>query len=40
MLILGQWSLQHGECYVTDDGAEADLDLGHTRDLQECLQKI
>ena len=20
---------QHGECYVTDDGAEADLDLGH-----------
>jgi CTP synthase len=21
--------LQHGECYVTDDGAETDLDLGH-----------
>ncbi len=21
--------LQHGECFVTDDGAEADLDLGH-----------
>ena len=20
---------QHGEVYVTDDGAEADLDLGH-----------
>src|ERR1043165_5291239 len=20
---------EHGECYVTDDGAEADLDLGH-----------
>src|SRR5579885_1961243 len=20
---------QHGECFVTDDGAEADLDLGH-----------
>ena len=20
---------QHGECYVTDDGAETDLDLGH-----------
>jgi CTP synthase (UTP-ammonia lyase) len=21
----------HGECYVTDDGAETDLDLGHER---------
>ncbi|AXS40431.1 CTP synthase [Breoghania sp. L-A4] len=21
--------MQHGECYVTDDGAETDLDLGH-----------
>ena len=20
---------EHGECYVTDDGAETDLDLGH-----------
>ena len=20
---------EHGECYVTDDGTEADLDLGH-----------
>ena len=22
---------EHGECYVTEDGAETDLDLGHTR---------
>ena len=21
--------LEHGECFVTDDGAETDLDLGH-----------
>ena len=21
--------IQHGECFVTDDGAETDLDLGH-----------
>ena len=26
---------QHGEVFVTDDGAETDLDLGHTmKDLQ------
>ena len=24
---------QHGEVYVTEDGAETDLDLGHTKDL-------
>ena len=22
---------EHGECYVTDDGTETDLDLGHTK---------
>ncbi len=25
---------EHGECYVTDDGAETDLDLGH---YERCL---
>ncbi len=31
---------QHGEVYVTDDGAETDLDLGHyERFLDESLQK-
>ena len=25
----GPWSLSHGEVFVTDDGAETDLDLGH-----------
>ena len=29
---------QHGEVYVTDDGAEADLDLGHYE--RFTLQKI
>ena len=30
MWIRGQWSpYQHGEVFVTDDGAETDLDLGH-----------
>jgi len=23
---------EHGECYVTEDGAETDLDLGHMKD--------
>jgi CTP synthase len=27
---------EHGECYVTDDGAETDLDLGHYRTFLEC----
>ncbi len=26
-------SYQHGEVFVTDDGAETDLDLGHYKDL-------
>ena len=26
---------QHGEVFVTDDGAETDLDIGHYEDLQE-----
>ena len=32
--------MQHGEVYVTDDGAETDLDLGHyERFLNESLTK-
>ena len=31
---------QHGEVFVTDDGAETDLDLGHYEDLLEYLQKV
>ncbi len=27
---------QHGECYVLDDGAETDLDLGHYERFTEC----
>ena len=27
---------EHGECYVTDDGAETDLDLGALRALPGC----
>ena len=30
---------QHGEVFVTDDGAETDLDLGHMKGLQIYLQK-
>lgn len=31
---------QHGEVYVTDDGAETDLDIGHyERFINECLSK-
>ena len=29
MLILGDSPFQHGEVFVTDDGVETDLDLGH-----------
>jgi CTP synthase (UTP-ammonia lyase) len=29
MLIQELNPYEHGECYVTDDGAETDLDLGH-----------
>src|SRR5690554_7848564 len=33
-------SLQHGEVYLTDDGAETDLDLGHyERFIDERLNK-
>src|SRR5262249_22614075 len=28
---------QHGEVYVTDDGAEADLDLGHYERFTHCV---
>ena len=32
---------EHGECYVTDDGAETDLDLGHyERFLEILLHKL
>lgn len=32
--------IQHGEVFVTDDGAETDLDLGHyERFIDECLTK-
>ncbi len=32
--------IQHGEVYVTDDGTETDLDLGHyERFIDECLDK-
>ena len=31
---------QHGEVFVTDDGAEADLDLGTTKDLLGCPQNL
>jgi CTP synthase len=31
MLIQDVKPHEHGECYVTDDGAETDLDLGHER---------
>lgn len=32
--------IQHGECFVTDDGAETDLDLGHyERFIDESLDK-
>ncbi|MCC8147050.1 MAG: CTP synthase [Bacteroidales bacterium] len=27
---------EHGECYVTDDGAETDLDLGHYERFTDC----
>ena len=27
---------EHGECYVTDDGAETDLDLGHYERFLNC----
>ena len=27
---------QHGEVYVTDDGAETDLDLGHYQRFTNC----
>jgi CTP synthase len=27
---------EHGECFVTDDGAETDLDLGSLRTFFEC----
>ncbi len=27
---------EHGECYVTDDGAETDLDLGHYERFTGC----
>ena len=27
---------EHGECYVTDDGAETDLDLGHYERFLDC----
>ena len=30
---------QHGEVFVTDDGAETDLDLGHYERLLGCPQK-
>ena len=30
---------QHGEVFVTDDGAETDLDLDIMKDLQMYLQK-
>ena len=29
--------LQHGEVFVTDDGAETDLDLGHYERYTNCL---
>lgn len=33
--------IQHGEVFVTDDGAETDLDLGHyERFIDENLNKI
>ena len=28
---------QHGEVFVTDDGAETDLDLGHYERFTNCL---
>ena len=28
---------QHGEVYVTDDGAETDLDLGHYERFTHCV---
>ena len=32
--------VQHGEVFVTDDGTETDLDLGHyERFIDECLDK-
>ena len=41
MWIRGNMSpLQHGEVFVTDDGAETDLDLGHyERFIDENLNK-
>ena len=30
---------QHGEVYVTDDGGEADLDLGHERFIDVSLTR-
>ena len=27
---------EHGECFVTDDGAETDLDLGHYERVSQC----
>ena len=31
---------EHGECFVTDDGAETDLDLGHyERFLNQCTSQ-
>ena len=29
--------IQHGEVYVTDDGAETDLDLGHYERFTSCI---
>ena len=28
---------EHGECFVTNDGAETDLDLGHYERFLSCL---
>ena len=39
MLIRTMSPFQHGEVFVTDDGAETDLDLGHMKDLQIFQQK-
>jgi CTP synthase len=36
MLIQEQNPYEHGECYVTDDGAETDLDLGHYERFLKC----
>jgi CTP synthase len=35
---------EHGECYVTEDGAETDLDLGHyerfSNELEESIKQL